>query len=83
MFDPRCTKISNPGQSVLLTDPEERMSNPDLFKDFEFNGESGETELQISTECSSCRRTPSKKLSGGSDVDSNCLKINETLLDSK
>ena len=59
------------------------MSNPDLFKDFEFNGESGETELQISTECSSCRRTPSKKLSGGSDVDSKCLKINETLLDSK
>jgi hypothetical protein len=43
MFDPRCTKISNPGQSVLLTNHEERMSDPDMFKDFEFNGEPGET----------------------------------------
>jgi len=73
MFDPRCTKVSNPGQSVLLTAPEDKLTDPDLFKDFEFSGQEGEMERLASTACSSSRK-PSQRESGGSD-GSKCIQI--------
>lgn len=51
---------------MLLTALEDKLSNPDLFKDFEFNGQDVELERHESTACSSSRK-PSQRESGGSD----------------